>query len=130
MAESPANVRAVGLRISSVKLVLTCALAVVGEGTSSDNRCGGSLRDSVFQMPVPQGNEEPAEGFQAAEPTPGLVFAAQLEGSAAGLAGLEPPPVDEGPPMVSDDFRGRASGTSFNHEVRRVGLGAGAAAGA
>lgn len=54
MADSPDMVRVIGLSISSGMLLLTGGgLVMVGEGTISAKREGGSLRDSVFQIPVP-----------------------------------------------------------------------------
>lgn len=54
MADSPEMVRVIGLNISSDTLPPEGGgLVMVGEGTISAKREGGSLRDSVFQMPVP-----------------------------------------------------------------------------
>ena len=68
---SPDEVRAVGLNNSSARQVFE----VVGDGTISERRGGGSLRDSEFQIPVPHGNELPPTWFHAIEPPrPGLVL--------------------------------------------------------
>lgn len=79
MADSPEMVRVIGLSISSPRVPLAGGgLPMVGEGTISDKRGGGSLRDSVFQIPVPQGNELCPAWFQLKDPLkPGLVFDAQ-----------------------------------------------------
>lgn len=98
----------------------------MGDGTSSERRGGGSFLDSVFQIPVPHGNELLLAEFHVIEPPiPGLVFAIQLDGSPAGLAGFEPPE-DKGPPVFKDVFLGKANGTSLSQDVLRVGLGGGA----
>jgi hypothetical protein len=98
----------------------------VGDGTISDSLGGGSLRESVFQIPVPHGNEllGLATAFQVKELfKPGLVVACQPDCSVAGLVGMEAPD-DRGP--VKEGFRGMLAGISLSHEVRRAGLCAGA----
>jgi hypothetical protein len=99
---------------------------MVGDGTISDRRDGGSLRDSEFQMPVPHGKELPPAWFQLNEPlSPGLVvFALQGPCSVEGLTGLEGADVS-GPPD-KECLRWAESGISFSHEVRRTGFVAGA----
>lgn len=97
---------------------------MVGDGTISASRGGGSFRDSVFQIPVPQGKEGFPTWFQGMElPIPGLVFG-HPDWSVAGLLGLEAP-VDKGPLVVNDAFLVAVAGISFSHDVRRAGLGAG-----
>src|SRR4051812_25134902 len=103
-------------------VVAGAGFAIVGEGTISDRRDGGSLRDSVFQMPVPgaQGKELPPVWFQLKEPaSPGLVFVVQGACSVAGLVGLEG--ADDRRPPGRECLRWAESGTSFSHEVRRAG---------
>lgn len=117
-------VRVVGLRISSPKA--PGALDMVGEGTISESRGGGSLRDSVFQIPVPQGNEPPPTLDQGIDPPiPGLVFVPQADWSVTGLVGLEGAE-ERGFPAGREDFRLTDGGTSFSHDVRRPGFEAGA----
>lgn len=117
--------RAVGLKISSPNAEVG-ALDMVGDGTSSESLVGGSLRDSVFQMPVPHGNELPATFDQEIElPIPGLVLAPQGDWSVAGLVGLDGPE-GRGVPVGREDLRLMDTGTSFSQEVRRAGFGAGA----
>lgn len=100
---------------------------MVGEGTISESLGGGSFRDSVFQIPVPQGNELPPTCGQFIElVNPGLVLVGHPDWSVAGLVGFVIP-VDRGPAVVKDALRGRLAGTSFSQEVRRAGLGTGAA---
>ena len=97
---------------------------IVGDGTISANRGGGSFRDSVFQIPVPHGKELFPAWFQAIElPIPGLVFG-HPDWSVAGLLGMEAPD-DKGPLVVNDAFLVIVAGISFSHDVRRAGLGAG-----
>lgn len=115
-------VRAVGLKISSPKGVAEVgALDMVGDGTNSESRGGGSFRDSVFQIPELQGNELlPTFPQEREPPMPGLVVAPQAAWSAAGLVGLD------GPPVVREAFRLAGNGISLSHDVRRAGLGCGA----
>lgn len=122
MAESPGAARAVGLSISSAKLLPEVGgLDKVGDGTSSESLGGGSFRDSEFQIPVPHGNELLPAWPQLTEPlSPGLVFVAQFDWSVPGLAG------DKGPTVGSEAFFRRLVGTSLSQDVRRPGLGAGA----
>ena len=64
MDDSPETVRVSGLNVSSGRVPGPAndgGLGIVGEGTISDKRDGGSLRDSVFQIPVLQGNELPPD---------------------------------------------------------------------
>lgn len=80
MFDSPEMVRVIGLSISSCMPLTRGGLVIVGEGTISDKREGGSLRDSVFQMPVPvpQGNVLPPAWFQLKDAARfGLVVVAQ-----------------------------------------------------
>jgi hypothetical protein len=120
-------VRVIGLSVSSPSGPLAgTGVVIVGEGTISDRRDGGSLRESEFQMPVPQGKELPPAWFQLNEPlSPGLVVF-ELHGACSleGLAGFEGAKVS-GPPG-NECFRCAERGISFSHEVRRTGLVAGA----
>lgn len=71
MAESPEIVRVIGLNISSGMVPPEGGgLVMVGEGIISAKREGGSLRDSVFQIPVlvPQGSVLPPGWFQLKDP--------------------------------------------------------------
>ena len=95
----------------------------MGDGTSSDSRGGGSLRESVFQIPVPHGNELLPTLFHVIELfNPGLVLVCHPDCSVAGLVGLEAP-VDRGP--VTGALRVIETGISLSHEVRRTGFCAG-----
>lgn len=126
MDESPGSVREVGLRTSSAAPVLVFGgFGIVGERLNSLSRGGGSLRDSVFQIPVPQGKLLPPWPQDIEPLRLGLVVVAHGLWSAAGVEGLEPVEA-RGPPVVSEAFLGRVCGTSFSHDVRRAGLGAGA----
>jgi hypothetical protein len=85
-------VRVIGLNMSSCIVLAGAGLVIVGEGTNSDRRDGGSFRDSLFQIPVPgvQGKVLPPAWCQLKDPAiPGLVFVAQGAWSVAGLVGLE-----------------------------------------
>lgn len=59
MADSPILARElVGVKMSSEKLLVAVGdCIVVGDGSTSVKREGGSLRFSLFQIPVPQGKE-------------------------------------------------------------------------
>jgi hypothetical protein len=93
----------------------------VGDGTISERRGGGSLRESVFQIPVPHGNEVLPTLFQVMELfNPGLVLVCHADWSVAGLVGLEAPE-DKGAPVI-EPFRGMAVGISLSQEVRRAGF--------
>lgn len=77
-------------------------------------------------MPVPHEKEPLPEEPQLIEPVrPGLVALPQAPWSAAGVVGLELAGEKE-LFAVKDALRGNELGISFNQEVRRVGLGAGA----
>lgn len=120
-------VRVMGLSISSPSGPLAgTGVVIVGEGTISDRRDGGSLRESEFQMPVPHGKEFAPAWFQLNEPlSPGLVVVeAQGACSVEGLAGFEGVEV-RGPPG-NECLRCADSGISFSQEVRRTGLVGGA----
>ena len=127
MADSPEVVRVTGLNNSSPKVLLaSVGVVIVGEGTSSDRREGGSFRDSEFQMALLQGKELPPPWFQLKDPVrPGLVVL-ETHGpcSLEGLAGLEGPEV-KGPPG-RECLRWADSGISFNHDVLRTGFVGGA----
>lgn len=123
MADSPEMVRVMGLSSSSATLPLVIGgFDMVGDGTISASRGGGSLRDSVFQIPVPHGNVLPLVWPQELELAKlGLVLAAQVW-SAAVVAGIGAAEEKEVVPVVNEAFLGSPEGTSFNHEVRRAGF--------
>jgi len=75
MEESPGIARAVGLMISSAQVPFELGgFAAVGDWRTSANRGGGSLRESLFQIAVPHGNDPLTGGPQVIEvPRLGLV---------------------------------------------------------
>jgi hypothetical protein len=99
----------------------------VGDWRTSANRGGGSLRESLFQIPVPHGNGPLPEGPQLIEaPKLGLVVAPQEVWSVAGVAGLEFTGESE-LVAVKEDLLGKVVGTSLSHDVRLAGFAIGAA---
>jgi hypothetical protein len=93
----------------------------VGEGRTSVSLEGGSLRASLFQMPLPQGNElEPG----CPRPTPVVAWACvpQVLDSAEGVLGCDV--VGDIELEANEPFRGGGPDwvVSFNQEALLVGF--------
>jgi hypothetical protein len=101
---------------------------VVGDAKTSVNLEGGSLRESLFQIPLPQGNElDPAVAACPRPPTPGFeadvwLWEPHVPESAEGVLGWEV--VGDIELLANDPFLGWPPDcvVSFSQEARRVGF--------